>query len=108
MAQFDCFKCGGSGQVSFRHIENGVCFQCSGTGKLAYRKKAEPKFEHKFPVIAEAERATNKQWAFLERLTGGSDTAFRKVVLAAGAPCANQTYISKVVMSRAIEMAKGA
>jgi len=104
MASFPCFKCNGSGEVAFRHIANGVCFQCGGTGKLDGRQ-AEAKMEHKFPVIPEGERCTIKQWAFLEKLTGENDARFRKAVYAAGAPCANMTYISKAVMSRAIDIA---
>lgn len=106
MAQFPCFKCNGSGEVSFRHIANGVCFQCGGTGKLDSRK-VEAKQVHHFPVIPEGERATDKQWSFLGKLVGDNDAKFCRLVRAAGAPCANQTYVSKAVMSRAIEMAKG-
>ena len=105
-ATFDCFKCSGTGEVAFRHIANGVCFQCGGTGKLT-SKQAGVRFEPVAPIIPEGERCTPKQWAYLEKLTGGSDREFCKVVYAAGAPCANMIYVSRAVASRAIDIAKG-
>jgi hypothetical protein len=109
MANFPCFKCNGTGQVSFRHIENGVCFQCNGTGTLAYSGRKDTfKYEDKpgFPVLSETERCTIKQWEFLDRLTGENSDKFRKVLKTAGCPHATQVYVSKAVMSRAIDLAK--
>jgi hypothetical protein len=105
MTTFPCFKCNGSGQVSFRHIENGKCFQCAGSGKLSYRQtaKADP---HPELLVAEAERATDKQWSYLLRLVREDDDKFCKIVRKAGAPFAAQRYIRRDVMSRAIEMAR--
>jgi hypothetical protein len=107
--RFDCFKCGGSGMTSFTHIENGVCFQCGGSGKLSYR--SQPKVEadpHPELLVPEADRSTLKQWSFLARLTGDSDDQCRKFLKAAGAPFASQRYVTKAVMSRAIDLAKAA
>lgn len=35
-----CTKCGGSGQVAFKHIENGKCFRCAGSGVEPIRASA--------------------------------------------------------------------
>lgn len=107
MTTFPCFKCNGSGEVAFRHIANGVCFQCGGTGKISSRQ-AGVKFEPKHPIIPEADCSTLKQWEYLTKLTGDIDSVARKALYAAGAPCASQIYVSKAIMSRAIEIAKGA
>lgn len=107
MAQYDCFKCGGSGEVAFRHIANGVCFQCGGTGKLTYRPRAKVEIEpHPELVVPEAIRSTTRQWEYLDRLCMESSDAARRVLKAAGAPLANQKYVTKTVMARAIDMAK--
>jgi RecJ-like exonuclease len=108
MAKFTCYKCGGSGRVCFTHIENGVCFTCAGTGELSYQPKQKAwKDPHPEMIVPEATRSTTKQWEFLAKLCNDSDDACRKVLKAAGAPMATQRYVSKSVMSKAIEIAKG-
>lgn len=108
MATFDCFKCLGSGKVPFAHIEGGVCFKCCGSGKLSYRKKEKAWVDpHPEWLVPEASRSTTKQWEYLAKLCGDSDSACRKALLAAGAPCASQRYVSKATMSKAIDLAKG-
>lgn len=110
MAQFPCFKCGGSGEVAFRHIANGVCFQCGGTGRLSVRPAAEFQYRDKpgFPVLPESERGTAKQWDYLAKLTGDVDGECRRFIAQAGCPHATDVYVSRAVMSRAIELAKRA
>lgn len=106
MAKFTCFKCGGSGEVSFKHIENGVCFTCGGSGKLSYQPKAKTFVEpHPELVIPEAERSTEKQWNYLDKLCG-TDRECCRVLAEAGAPYATGRYVSKKTMSKAIEIAK--
>jgi len=104
---YPCYKCNGTGQTSFKHIENGVCFTCAGSGQLSYRKaekvSAEP---HPELVVAETARATDKQWSYLIQLTGQSDVRFCKAIKAAGAKIANQKYVSRAIISKAIEMAR--
>lgn len=107
MAEFDCFKCGGSGEVAFRHIDNGRCFQCGGTGRLAYRGRSGATFTPVAPIVPEGERSTAKQWAYFERLVPNDDEACR-IMRAAGAPHASQVYVTRAAMSRAIDLAKGA
>ena len=109
MIDSPCFKCNGSGQVSFKHIANGVCFQCGGTGKLSIRKSDnEFKYQDKpgFPVLTESQQCTTKQWEYLLKLVDDSDTNFRKILKQAGCPHATKVYVSKAMMSRAIEIAK--
>jgi hypothetical protein len=110
MASFPCFKCDGKGIVSgFSHIESGRCFQCGGKGTLAYRKPA-PAFEYQdkpgFPVLPEATRSTHAQWEFLEKLAGGNSDLCCKLIKEAGCPYATGVYVSRVVMSKAIDLAK--
>jgi RecJ-like exonuclease len=107
-ASYPCHKCNGTGFVAFRHIENGVCFTCAGSGQLSYRKR-EKAFVDPHPelLVPEAERATENQWNYLVRLTQDNDDTFRRFVRQAGAPMASQRYVTRAVMSRAIEMAKG-
>ena len=31
---YSCVKCGGSGRVRFKHIEDGKCFGCDGAGRV--------------------------------------------------------------------------
>ena len=106
MQTFNCFKCNGTGEVSFRHIANGVCFQCNGTGKLS-GKAVGVQFTPVAPIVPEAFRSTAKQWDYLARLAGDSDTKCRTWLKAAGAPVASQVYVDRATMSRAIEIAKG-
>ncbi len=111
MANFPCFKCNGSGQVSFRHIANGVCFQCGGTGKLSTRKSVnEFKYQDKpgFPVLIEDQQCTMKQWEYLLKLVDDNDTRFCRILKQAGCPYATKVYVSRATMSRAIEIAKRA
>lgn len=109
MTEFDCYKCGGSGEVSFKHIENGVCFACNGTGKLSYRPRtkitADP---HPELLVPEHNRPTQKQWDFLGRLCDDNDDRFCKMVRAAGAPMATMRYMTKAQMSKAIDLARAA
>lgn len=109
MAQFSCFKCGGSGKIgAFAHIEGGECFQCGGSGKLSYQPKPKaPRVEqHPEWVIPEGQRATLKQWDYLDKLCGDADTKARRFLQEAGAPLASEPYVSKAAMSRAIDLAK--
>lgn len=107
MAQFDCWKCGGSGKVPFHHIENGVCFTCGGSGKLAYRKRERVEADpHPELLVPQSEMATDKQWGYLLRLVRDNEDAFCRCVKACGAKYASQRYITKAMMSQAIEMAK--
>jgi len=110
MAQFPCFKCGGSGEVAFRHVANGVCFQCEGTGRLSYRGRREKPFRYQdkpgFPVLPEAERSTAEQWERLNELTQDNDRLIRALVAIAGCPYATSVYVGRAVMDRAIEMAE--
>lgn len=109
MATFPCFKCNGSGQVSFKHIANGVCFTCAGSGQLSYRPRAKIRADaHPELLVAEQDRSTAAQWEYLGKLCGDSDRACCSVLKAAGAPMATQRYVTKAVMSRAIEIAKAA
>lgn len=59
-------------------------------------------------LVAENDRSTVAQWEHLARLCGDSDRACCKVLKDAGAPMATQRYVTKAVMSRAIEIAKAA
>ncbi len=108
MTKFECFKCGGSGQIgAFRHIENGVCFTCGGSGKLSYQPKAKAWNDpHPEWIVAEDIRSTSKQWDYLAKLCNESDDACRKALKSAGAPMAAQRYVSKAIMSKAIELAR--
>lgn len=109
MAQFSCFKCGGSGKIgAFAHIEGGECFQCNGSGKLSYQPKPQKPFVEPHPewVVAVGKRATIKQWEYLDKLCGDADTLANRFLKAAGAPASCEPYVSKAVMSRAIEIAK--
>lgn len=108
MATFPCFKCNGSGEVSFKHIENGVCFTCGGTGKLAYRPRAKIEADpHPELLVDEANRSTSKQWAYFNRLIE-DDRKACEILRQAGAPMATGRYVTKAIMSRAIELARGA
>ena len=109
MTNSPCFKCSGTGYVSFKHICNGVCFQCGGTGTLTHRAAKAPfVYQDKpgYPVLPEGTRSTVAQWEYLERVAGGSDDKCRKAIHEAGCPYATSVYVSKAVMSRAIEIAK--
>jgi hypothetical protein len=101
-----CFKCNGSGSVSFKHIANGVCFQCSGTGNLTI-KNSGVKFTPVAPIIDEAIRSTDKQWALLVQLSNDNDATCRNWVKAAGLTYASQIYVTKADMSRVINIALG-
>lgn len=107
MASSPCFKCNGSGQVAFKHVADGVCFQCKGTGSLSFRKRA-PAFVEAHPehVVPAAERATDAQWDYMGKLCGDHDDTFCRIVETAGAFMASQRYVSRKVMSAAIEAAK--
>lgn len=108
MAQFNCFKCGGSGTVAFHHIENGVCFACGGSGKLAYRPKQGWTDPHPELLVSDADLSSTRQWGYLDHMCGGnSDTACR-FLKAAGAQIASQRYVSRGIMSKAIGLAKAA
>lgn len=104
MAKFPCFKCNGSGEVSFKHIANGVCFQCGGTGKLDYqpRAKADP---HPNLLVPEADLSTVAQWDHFNRLCT-DDRRACQILRSAGAPMATRRYVTKAVMSKAIELAQ--
>lgn len=107
MAKFPCYKCNGSGQVAFKHIENGVCFQCGGLGQLSYRPRAKVDADPNPDLLVPAEkRATDKQWDYLVRLVQDNDDKFCRYIKAAGGKIAAQRYTTKAVMSRAIEMAR--
>lgn len=107
MAEYNCFKCGGSGRVSFRHIENGVCFTCAGSGKLSYQPKGKAwQDPHPELLVPATEASTEKQWNYLDKLCGENSDTARRHLKAAGAKIASQRYVSKAVMSRAIEIAK--
>jgi hypothetical protein len=107
MTQFDCFKCGGSGRVAFRHVENGVCFTCGGSGKLSYQPKQNAWIDpHPEFLVPEADRATDKQWNYLVRLCNDNDDTFRRFIRAAGGQFATQRYVSKALISKAINLAK--
>lgn len=103
MANTNCFKCNGTGEVSFKHIANGVCFQCSGSGKLSYRAQvaADP---HPELLVPAEQRSTTKQWEYFGRLVQDDRKACR-IMKDAGAPMATQRYVTKAIMSKAIEMA---
>jgi hypothetical protein len=102
-----CFKCGSSGRIDkFRHIEHGICFQCAGTGKLFYRPRAEQAEPHPELVVSNDERATDKQWDYLTRLVNDDESAFCRLIRAAGGKLACQRYVSRSVISKAIEMAR--
>lgn len=103
----DCFKCAGSGEVAFRHIDNGRCFQCGGTGKLSYRGKSAATFTPVASVVAESDRASAKQWSYFNRLVADDDRACR-ILRAAGAERASAPYVSRAMMSRAIAAARAA
>jgi hypothetical protein len=106
-ATFECFKCSGSGRiVAFSGIANGVCFQCGGTGKLT-SSKAGVRNTSTRTEVPEAIRSTDKQWAFIAKLGADNSDTIRRWIYAAGADCASQVYVSKAVMSRAIDIAKG-
>jgi hypothetical protein len=107
---YNCYKCGGSGKIgAFTHIENGTCFTCGGAGTLSYQKKEKAWVDpHPEWLVSDAERATNKQWAFLVKLCNDNDTLFCKFVKTAGGPAATQRYLTKKVLSRAIDLAKEA
>jgi hypothetical protein len=107
MASFPCFKCNGAGQVSFKHIENGVCFACGGTGKLDY--KPRPKVEadpHPEWLVPENKRGTMKQWDYLVRLCGDVDKTICETIKNAGGRMATLRYLTKETMSKAIELAR--
>jgi RecJ-like exonuclease len=110
MTQFTCYKCGGSGRIeAFAHIEQGSCFACGGSGKLNFQPKAKKTATEQHPewVIPEGQRASLKQWDYLDRLCGDTDTKARKFLKEAGAPLASEPYVSKAMMSRAIDLARG-
>ena len=60
---YECYKCGGTGEVSFRHIANGVCFACGGTGRLD-RRASSKLVKLNYQPVAEDVRCTDKQWLF--------------------------------------------
>lgn len=106
MATYTCHKCSGSGEVSFKHIANGVCFTCMGSGKVAYQPKQKGWTDpHPEWLVSDDVRSTTKQWEFLAKLCNDSDDRCCKVLKAAGAPMATQRYVTKAVMSKAIDMA---
>jgi len=102
---YECYKCGGTGEVSFRHIANGVCFACGGTGRLD-RRASSKLVKLNYQPVAEDVRCTDKQWAFFGKLVL-SDAEACRILKKAGAPCATQDAVTRAVMSRAIEMARG-
>jgi RecJ-like exonuclease len=107
MSKFPCFKCNGSGQVAFKHIENGVCFQCGGAGTLSYQPKAKAEADPNPDLLVPADkRATDKQWEYLLRLVRENDDKFCRFVRAAGGKIAAQRYVTKAIMSRAIDLAR--
>lgn len=106
MTQFDCYKCGGTGKVPFHHIENGDCFACGGSGQVAYRRRAKQAEPHPELLVPVEERATDKQWNYMVRLVCDNSDDFCRFIRAAGGKIANQKYVNKAVMSRAIEMAR--
>jgi RecJ-like exonuclease len=111
MAQFTCYKCGGTGRIeAFAHIENGECFACGGSGKLDLQPWAKKLVTEKHPewIIPEGQRATIKQWDYLDKLCGDTDTKARKLLKEAGAPLASAPYVSKAMISRAIDLARKA
>jgi len=104
-----CPRCNGRGSVSgFSHIANGTCFACHGRGRVARKASGDVEFVEPHPelVVAEADRATEKQWQFLVDICGDHDVTFRRILSAAGCNHANARYVSRKVMSRAIEAAK--
>jgi RecJ-like exonuclease len=106
MTTFPCFKCGGSGEVAFKHIENGVCFTCGGAGKLNYRPRAKVTIDpHPEWLVSENAMSSIKQWDYFNKLCP-DDRQACKLLEAAGAPRATRRYVTRTVMSRAIEMAK--
>lgn len=106
MTTYDCYKCGGTGQVAFKHIAGGVCFACGGSGRRSSPANGAA-FAPVAPIIPEAERSTAKQWSYFCRLVE-DESEGRRLIRAAGAPCAMQLYVSRKVMKRAIDMAKSA
>jgi len=89
LATFNCPKCSGTGQVSFKHIADGCCFLCAGAGKLS-TSKANLKRCAKLGMMPRnelpaADRCTMKQLAEISRLAYkfGSD---QKLATAAGVP----------------------
>lgn len=107
IATFECFKCSGSGKiVAFSGIANGVCFQCGGTGELT-SNAAGVRDTSTRTAVPEAIRSTDKQWAFIARLGGDNSDTIRRWIYAAGGECASQVYVSKAVMSRALDIAMG-
>lgn len=104
----NCHKCGGSGRIgAFAHIESGTCFTCGGSGELNYLPREKTWTDpHPEWIVPEATRSTVKQWEYLDRLCGEVSDKARKYLLAAGAPMATQRYVSKAVMSKAIDLAK--
>lgn len=109
MAKFTCYKCGGTGRIeAFTHIENGACFACGGSGQPAFQPKQKAVRIEPHPdwVIPEGQRATSKQWDYLDRLCGDTDTKARKFLKEAGAPLASEPYVSKAMMSKAIDLAR--
>ncbi len=107
MAQFDCFKCGGTGKVSFRHIQNGDCFQCGATGRLSYQPRIVQADPHPELLVSGVNAGTSKQWDYLVKLCKDDDRIICRILKDAGAPMATLRYCSKSVMSKAIELAKG-
>ena len=104
-----CNRCNGRGSVpGFSHIANGTCFACHGRGRVARKASGDVEFVEPHPelVVAEADRATEKQWQFLVDLCGDHDVTFRRILSAAGCNHANARYVSRKVMSYAIEIAK--
>jgi hypothetical protein len=104
-----CNRCNGRGSVpGFSHIANGTCFACHGAGSVTRKSSDNVEFVEPYPelVIPEANRATEKQWAFLSSLCGDNDQCFRRIVALAGCNHANSRYVSRKVMSAAIEIAK--
>jgi RecJ-like exonuclease len=101
-----CGKCSGTGHINaFSHIAGGVCFMCGGTGKVTLKAR-EQSWEHKWPVIPEADRATEKQWNYLLALTDHNDRKCCQLLHGAGAPAASEPYVTRKIMSAAIEAAK--
>jgi len=108
-ASYICTRCNGLGSVSaFGHVANGTCFACHGAGRVARKSAASVEFVEAHPelVVAEADRATEKQWQFLANLCGDNDACFRRILAAAGCDHATARYVSRKVMSHAIEIAK--
>jgi hypothetical protein len=116
-AFFDCPKCNGSGQVSFKHVANGRCFLCQGSGKLASTKEALAKAAALGIAprndLPEAERCTLKQLHEITRLAVSKRTSESRLAVEAGVPEVNgmdnwRYELSRKQASRIIEHGRAA